>query len=61
MLCGVVASIRTRAEIARRLATELKDPKAVQALIEIAEALEADADNLEREPVIQMVKPNNEN
>jgi hypothetical protein len=42
-----VASLRTRAELARRLATELKEPKAVAALREIAEALDEEADKLE--------------
>lgn len=53
------ASIRTRAELARRLASELKDPSAVKALEEIADALDADADNLENNlvPLVQKFRP----
>ena len=43
----VVASIRMRAELARRLATEMKERKTANALREIAEALDRDADDLE--------------
>ena len=41
------ASIRTRAELARRIATELTEPNAVAALNEIADALDVEADRLE--------------
>ena len=41
------ASIRTRAELARRLAIEINEPKAATALREIADALDAEADKLE--------------
>ena len=36
-----------RAELARRLATEMKERKTANALREIAEALDRDADDLE--------------
>ena len=45
----VVASIRTRAELARRLARELKEPAAARSLLEIADSLDADAAKLEEE------------
>ena len=48
MISEATASIRTRAELARRLARELKDPSAIRALNEIAAALDAEADNLEQ-------------
>ena len=44
----IAESIRTRAELARRLARELKDPNAVKALTEIAGALEDEAAKLEQ-------------
>ncbi|MCL6730105.1 hypothetical protein [Sphingomonas hankyongi] len=47
------AAIRTRAELARRLAGEIKEPRASAALREIADGLDADADMLERN-VIQI-------
>lgn len=43
----LVASIRTRAELARRLSTEIKQPSAAAALCEIAYTLYEDADKLE--------------
>ena len=46
MTNDLVASIRTRAEIARRLSTEIKEPSAATTLREIADALDADADKL---------------
>lgn len=46
-----VTSIRTRAELARRLSTELKDPHAIQSLREIAASLDAEADDLENNVV----------
>lgn len=49
-----IASIRTRAELARRLSTEIKDPAAQLALREIAAALEAEADALENNVVVPM-------
>ena len=39
-----VAALRTRAELARRLSSEIKEPRAAAALREIAEALDAEAD-----------------
>jgi len=41
--------LRTRAELARRLASELNDPNACQSLREIADALEGAATALEAE------------
>lgn len=54
-----VASIRTRAELARRLSTEIKDPAAATALREIADALDEEADKLERNvtPIVQQLPP----
>jgi predicted nucleic acid-binding Zn-ribbon protein len=54
-----IASIRTRAELARRLSTEIKDPAAQQALREIADALEAEAESLEHNIVLikEAVRP----
>lgn len=49
-----IAAIRTRAELARRLSTELKESNAIAALIEIAESLDAEADKMEAEIVVQM-------
>jgi hypothetical protein len=51
-----IAAIRIRAELARRLAGELKDPHSGFALNEIAKALDAEADNLECN-VVQMPEP----
>ncbi|HEV2595390.1 MAG TPA: hypothetical protein VGU01_09360 [Sphingomicrobium sp.] len=42
-----IAAIRARAELARRLAAENKQPDAKAALLEIASMLDADADRLE--------------
>jgi len=42
-----IASIRDRAELARRLAEENKQPHAKAALVQIASTLDADADRLE--------------
>jgi hypothetical protein len=44
----IAASIRTRAELARRLSTEIKEPKAAATLREIARDLFEEADRLER-------------
>ena len=55
----VAASIRTRAELARRLARELKEPNAVKALTEIAEALEHDAAQLE-DNIVELKPPNHD-
>lgn len=58
----LVASIRTRAELARRLSTEIKEPAAAAALREIADTLEQEADKLEdnvasiRQPLPPAVK-----
>lgn len=52
----IAASIRTRAELARRLASQLKEPNAVKALTEIALALEEEADKLEHN-VVDMKRP----
>lgn len=49
-----VAALRTRAELARRLSTEIKEPRATAALHEIAEALDAEADKLETENVMKI-------
>lgn len=48
-----MASIRTRAELARRLSTEIKDSAAAASLREIADTLDAEADKLEQnvEPI----------
>ncbi len=43
----IAASIRTRAELARSLATALSEPNAVKALHEIAAALDEEADKLD--------------
>jgi hypothetical protein len=45
-----ISAIRTRAELARRLASE-SGPKAAKALREIAEMLDAEADQLENNVV----------
>jgi C4-dicarboxylate-specific signal transduction histidine kinase len=42
-----IAAIRTRAELARRLAGETRDPAAKAGLLEIASMLDADAGRLE--------------
>jgi C4-dicarboxylate-specific signal transduction histidine kinase len=42
-----IAAIRTRAELARRLAQETKQAEAKAALREIASKLDAEADDLE--------------
>jgi hypothetical protein len=42
-----ISAIRTRAELARRLAGQTQDPAAKAALLEIGSMLEADADRLE--------------
>lgn len=49
----LAVTIRTRAELARRLSTEIKDPAAAATLREIADTLEAEADKLEHnvEPI----------
>lgn len=49
----MAVTIRTRAELARRLSTEIKDPAAAATLREIADTLEAEADKLEHniEPI----------
>jgi hypothetical protein len=44
----IAASIRMRAELARRLSTEIKEPKAAATLREIARDLFEEADRLER-------------
>lgn len=49
-----VAALRTRAELARRLSTEIKEPRATAALREIAEALDVEADKLETENVMKI-------
>jgi hypothetical protein len=49
-----VAALRTRAELARRLSSEIKEPRASAALREIAEALDAEADKLETENVMKI-------
>ena len=51
MVLKSVASIRMRAELARRLANELKEPKAVAALREIADALDEEAERLQNAPL----------
>lgn len=48
------AALRTRAELARRLSTEIKEPRATAALREIAEALDVEADKLETENVMKI-------
>jgi hypothetical protein len=55
----LVESIRTRAELARRLSTEIKDPAAAATLREIADTLDAEADKLEQnvEPIRQQIPP----
>lgn len=40
--------------MARRLANELSEPNAVKALLEIAAALDEEADKLERDVVIKL-------
>jgi len=52
-----IAAIRTRAELARRLATELKELKTMAAMLEIAESLDAEADRMEAETKILPFKP----
>jgi len=44
-----IAAIRARAELARRLAEENKQPDAKAALVQIASMLDSDADRLERQ------------
>jgi hypothetical protein len=51
MVLKSVASIRMRAELARRLANELKEPKAVAALREIADTLDEEAERLHSAPL----------
>ncbi len=48
-------SVDTYAELARRLANELSEPNAVKALLEIAAALDEDADKLERDVVTKLL------
>ena len=43
-----VERMRTRAELARLLSLQVEEPEAVAALQEIAETLDAEADDLER-------------
>lgn len=50
----IAASIRTRAELARRRANELKEPNAVKALLEIAAALDQEADKFEGDIVTKL-------
>lgn len=50
----IAASIRTRAELARRLANELSEPNAVKALLEIAAALDEEAAALEHDTVTKL-------
>lgn len=47
MASDLAASIRTRAELARRLSAEIKDPAAAASLRKIAETLDAEASRLE--------------
>ena len=54
----IVSSIRARAGLARRLADELKEPKAVATLQEIADALDEDAKSLEAN-VVRLKAPMN--
>ena len=42
-----IAAIRTRAELARRLAAHTLDPAAKASLLEIASMLKSDADRIE--------------
>ncbi len=50
----IAASIRTRAELARRLSNELSEPNAVKALHEIAAALDEEADKLDGDIVTKL-------
>jgi hypothetical protein len=43
-----IAALRTRAELARRLSNETRQPAAKSSLLEIASMLDAEADQLER-------------
>lgn len=45
-------TLRTRAELARRLSQEIKEPNASQSLREIAEALDAEADKIAENVVV---------
>lgn len=56
MTSDLVASIRTRAELARRLSNEIADETAAATLRDIAETLDSEADRLERN-VIPISKP----
>jgi hypothetical protein len=57
-----IDSIRTRAELARRLSTQINEPKSAKALREIADALDAEADMLESNvsPLREMSPPRQE-
>ena len=44
---GAISAIRTKAELARRLSSETRDPAAKAGLLELASLLDADADRLE--------------
>lgn len=54
-----VASLRMRAELARRLASQLSEPKAVASLREMAEALDAAAENIQNsfQPTERLARP----
>jgi hypothetical protein len=52
-----ISAIRTRAELARRLAGQTRDPAAKAGLLEIASTLEADADRLEAAAGTQASQP----
>jgi hypothetical protein len=45
-----IAAIRMKAELARRLSAETRDPAAKAGLLELASLLDADADRLETSP-----------
>lgn len=53
-----VASLRAKAELARRLANEFQDPKSINVLLRIAGELEVEANNLENARTrLEAVKP----
>ena len=56
MASDLAASIRTRAELARRLSIEIEDQTAAATLREFAETLDSEADRLEFN-VIPISKP----
>lgn len=56
MASDLAASIRTRAELARRLSTQITDETAAAALREIAETLDSEAERLESN-VVPISKP----